>query len=234
MAKLAAMPLDRTTPAVQDYLKALCLHALETDDDLCPTSALANRLEVSVASATNMLKKLDAMGLVQHVPYKGAALTDPGRKIALEVIRHHRLLETYLAEALGVPWDQVHQEAEVLEHVLSESLEDRISALLGDPMMDPHGHPIPARDGAIPGQDQIPMDELEPGESAVVGQVSDRDPELLRYIGDLGLTPGCGVTAVSRAPFDGPLTIEVDGVEHAVGRGVAHRVLVSLPASRVR
>ena len=141
------------SPAVQDYVKAV--YALQGPEGgpaatTASTTAIAQRLQVSAASATNMLKKLDGMGLVEYQPYRGAALTDSGRKIALEVVRHHRLLETYLAEALGVPWDQVHAEAEVLEHALSEELEERIAAHLGHPTQDPHGHPIPAKDGTMP------------------------------------------------------------------------------------
>ena len=141
---------DQVSTAVQDYVKAIYMLGAETGVPLVPTTAVADRLGVSAASATKMLKRLDGLGLAAHESYKGASLTPPGVKIALEVIRHHRLLETYLAEALGVPWDEVHDEAERLEHVLSEGLEDRIAALLGDPSIDPHGHPIPAKDGSIP------------------------------------------------------------------------------------
>src|ERR687895_1528544 len=142
----------KTSPAAEDYLKGLWHLATQTDvpDGVVNTTAIAARLDVSAASATNMLKRLDGMGLVGYVPYRGASLTDAGRKVALEVIRHHRLLETYLSEALGVPWDQVHDEAEVLEHVLSEELEERISARLGHPRTDPHGHPIPSKDLSEP------------------------------------------------------------------------------------
>src|SRR5918994_1134644 len=135
--------LSQTSTAIQDYLKALYVLEVERQPDgiAIPTTALAQRLGVSAASTTNMLKKLATLGLVRHAPYKGAELTPDGRKIALEVVRHHRLLETYLAEVMGVPWDEVHAEAEVLEHVLSERLEDRIATMLGDPAFDPHGHP---------------------------------------------------------------------------------------------
>src|ERR671915_2093929 len=143
--------MPSTSPAAQDYLKGLWhLEHESASEALVSTNAIARRLDVSAASATNMLKKLGGMGLVVHHSYRGAALTEAGRKVALEVIRHHRLLETYLAEALGVPWDEVHEEAEILEHVLSEGLEDRIASHLGDPTVDPHGHPIPTKDGAMP------------------------------------------------------------------------------------
>jgi DtxR family Mn-dependent transcriptional regulator len=220
------MPLDRTTPAVQDYLKALCLHELESDDASCPTSTLAGRLAVSAASATNMLKKLDAMGLVEHVPYKGAALTDPGRKIALEVVRHHRLLETYLAEALGVPWDRIHDEAEVLEHVLSEDLEDRIARLLGDPAVDPHGHPIPAKDGSMPFPLLRRLWDVSDGMSTRVDRVPDDDPEVLRYLQDIGMRPRAALRVVGRGPGTGPLFVEIEGDENAISRPLAEAIWV--------
>ena len=173
------MVVVHISPAIQDYVKAVyALQGLtasgERGDGGASTSAIAQRLGVSAASATNMLKKLDGMGLVDYVPYRGAGLTDAGRKIALEVVRHHRLLETYLAEALGVPLDEVHAEAEVLEHALSEELEERISAHLGHPTQDPHGHPIPAKDGTMP-VDASPelrrLWDVDPGESVAVNHV---------------------------------------------------------------
>jgi DtxR family Mn-dependent transcriptional regulator len=201
------------TKAVQDYLKAI--HILEGDalrrDRPVATQALADRLGVSPASATNMLKKLGAMGLVDHAPYKGANLTASGREVALEVIRHHRLLETYLAEALGVPWDRVHEEAEVLEHVLSEDLEDRISARLGDPKSDPHGHPIPSKDGSMPAASEILLWSVPDGSEVAVERVSDDRPEALRFLAGVGIRPGTVVTVVERGPIGGPLFVRVRG-----------------------
>lgn len=217
------------SPAAQDYLKAICLldEAGESrPDGQVSTNALAGRLQVSPASATNMLKRLTALGLVSHVPYHGARLTAAGRKIALEVIRHHRLLETYLAEALGVPWDEVHDEAEVLEHVLSEGLEDRISARLGHPTADPHGHPIPARGGDMSPTEGVALSEVEVGIDATVLAVSDRDPDLLRYLGEMGLFPGASVSVLEVAPFGGPLMLGLGGEQRALGREVATQVLV--------
>jgi len=153
-------------------------------------------------------------------------LTKAGEKIALEVIRHHRLVESYLTEALGVPWDKVHEEADKWEHVLSEEMEDRISAMLGNPTTDPHGAPIPARDGSLPETRLRRLSDLEPGERAVVAEVSDHDPELLRYLGEMGLFPQTKLRLISAAPFQGPLTIEIGGREQAVGREVAGQVLV--------
>ncbi|MDQ3941127.1 MAG: metal-dependent transcriptional regulator [Actinomycetota bacterium] len=201
------------TSAVQDYLKAI--HVLEGDppepDRPVATQALADRLGVSPASATNMLKKLAAMGLVDHAPYKGANLTASGRDVALEVIRHHRLLETYLAEALGVPWDRVHDEAEILEHVLSEDLEDRIAARLGDPKADPHGHPIPGKDGSMPAASETRLWAVPEGSEVAVERVSDDEPEALRFLAELGIRPGTAVTVLRRGPIGGPLFVRVKG-----------------------
>ncbi|MFN2489443.1 MAG: metal-dependent transcriptional regulator [Actinomycetota bacterium] len=226
------MPIGATR-AAQDYLKGICLLEDEAEAagrraTLVSTKAIAERLDVSAASATNMLKKLDSLGLVKHLPYRGAELTNAGRKIALEVIRHHRLLETYLAEALGVPWDEVHDEAEVLEHVLSERLEDRIAKVLGEPTEDPHGHPIPPRDGDIARSSGVAITDLAVGAAATVAEVSDRDPELLRYLGDMGIYPGVRIRLVAVGPFGGPLTVAVAEGERQLGRDAAFNVLVDV------
>jgi DtxR family Mn-dependent transcriptional regulator len=192
------------------------------------TRSLARRLDVSAASATNMLKRLAGMGLVQHVPYRGAGLTAEGRRIALEVVRHHRLLETYLAEVVGLPWDEVHDEAEVLEHVLSEKLEDRIAALLGHPQQDPHGHPIPGKDGTMPVEASRALWDLGEGESAAIDRVPDAAADALRYLADSGLTPGAEVAVTRRGPLDGPLFVRVatGGDEVALSRELAESVMV--------
>lgn len=220
-----------TTPAAQDYLKAL--HSIEWESGVSgpvSTTAVAERLGVSAASATNMLKKLDSMGLVVQVPYRGTELTDAGRKIALEVVRHHRLLETYLAEALGVPWDEVHAEAEILEHVLSERLEDRIASLLGDPEWDPHGHPIPGKDGSMPEASRKTLWDGGDGETLAVERVSDDDPKVLRYLAGAGVTPGARVVVVRRGPVEGPLFVRIPGRKdevEALSRELAEAVWVS-------
>ena len=217
---------------MQDYVKAVySLEEGRSTAEGASTSAVAGRLGVSAASATNMLKKLDALGLADYVPYRGAALTPSGRKIALEVIRHHRLLETYLAEALGVPWDKVHDEAEVLEHALSEELEERISAHLGHPTRDPHGHPIPGKDGSLP---TLGSDEprrlwgVEPGERVEVGHVPDGESDALRYLDGAGIRPGVELEVVERGPVAGPLFVRVDGHEDAtaLSRELAEAVWV--------
>jgi len=213
------------TQAVEDYLKAV--YELQKRSDKVTTSAVADELEVAPASATNMLKKLSEMKLVTHEPYRGVTLTEAGRKVALEVIRHHRLIETYLAEALGVPWDQVHEEAEKWEHILSEDLEDRMDEKLGYPTRDPHGSPIPSRDGTVPDAQSVGLDSLNEGQSATITEVDDRNPELLRYLGTLGLYPEARITVVALAPFSGPITLVVDGQEHALGREAAQHIQVN-------
>src|SRR5690349_1906543 len=181
--------MEGMTHAVQDYAKAI--YALEEREGAAvSTNALAERMGVTAASASSMVKRLDGLGLVTHVPYRGVQLTDAGTKVALEILRHHRLLELYLAESLGVPWDRVHDEAEVLEHVLSEELEELIAAKLGHPTHDPHGDPIPTRDGRIVEAASIPLNALEPGARGRFARVSDSDPEMLRYLGERGIAPG--------------------------------------------
>ena len=211
--------------AVQDYAKAI--YALETRENAAvSTNALAERLEVSPASASAMVKRLDGLGLVTHEPYRGVRLTPKGVRVALEVLRHHRLLELYLAEELGMPWDRVHKEAEVLEHVLSEEVEALIAAKLGDPTHDPHGDPIPTPDGRIDEGDTRALDELEPGESATFARVSDQDPDMLRYLSDRGIAPGVVVEMLGREPFGGPIRVRAQGDEHALGSQLARAMRV--------
>ena len=221
--------LATTSSAVQDYLKGL--YALgEGAGNLEPvsTTAIAGHLGVSAASATNMLKKLDGIGLVKHVPYRGVELTDPGRKIALEVLRHHRLLETYLAEALGVPWDEVHAEAEILEHHLSEELEERIAARLGHPTADPHGHPIPSKELTSPPPPARTLWDTADGEASTVDRVSDSDPETLRYLGHLGIGPGTQAEVRTRGPVGGPLFVrfQASKEEQAISKELAEAIWV--------
>jgi DtxR family transcriptional regulator, Mn-dependent transcriptional regulator len=219
--------------SAQDYLKAIYLEG-EGDragvEPVVSTTSVADRLGVSAASVTNMLKKLDALGLVNHLPYRGAELTAQGLDAALEIVRHHRLLEAYLAESLSVPWEEVHAEAEVLEHVLSEQLEERISAHLGHPTSDPHGHPIPSRDGIVPATSEKRLWELAVGARVKVERVSDSLPEGLRYLREIGVLPGAGVEVVERGPVNGPLFVRIadSGDEvHALSRDIAEAVWVS-------
>lgn len=213
------------TQAVEDYLKTI--YDLSRADTAVPTSALAERLGVTPASVTGMVKKLAEMNLLTHEPYRGVGLTEAGRRIALEVIRHHRLVERYLHDALGVPWDRVHAEAEKIEHVLSEDLEARMDAALGHPTTDPHGAPIPSLDLVIDEPEVTPLADLAAGQHAVVAEVSDHDADLLRYVGDLGLYPQTPFAVVAVAPFEGPITVRVGGQERTVGQKAAQFILVT-------
>ena len=208
--------------AVQDYMKQIYL--LERRDGKATTSALADAMGVSAASATSMVKKLAGLGFVEHSKYHGVTLTPEGERVALEVLRHHRLLEVYLTQTLGLSWDKVHSEAERLEHVLSEELEAEIDRVLGYPATDPHGDPIPTADLVIAAEPAQRMAELEPGQAAVVRQVPDGDPSLLRYLAGLGLVPSTRFTMVDKAPFGGPLTLDVGGTQQAVGIELAERI----------
>jgi DtxR family transcriptional regulator, Mn-dependent transcriptional regulator len=215
--------------AVQDYAKAI--YALESRaQGAVTTNAIAERIGVTPASASGMVKRLDSMGLVTHVPYKGVQLTPRGVKVALEVLRHHRLLELYLAQSLGVPWDRVHDEAEVLEHVLSEELEELIAKKLGDPTHDPHGDPIPTRDGRIVESPSLSLQSMEPGACGTFVRISDSDPEMLRYLSARGIFPGDAFTVIEKQPFDGPLFVEFDGDVHVIGGALAAAMRVEVTA----
>ncbi|HET9123948.1 MAG TPA: metal-dependent transcriptional regulator [Solirubrobacteraceae bacterium] len=193
--------------AVEDYAKAI--YALQARCDGAPvsTNAIADRLRVTPGSVSAMVKRLGELGLVEHAPYRGVSLSEAGRRVALEVMRHHRLLELYLVESLGLPWDRVHEEAEVLEHVLSEQLEEVISAKLGHPTLDPHGDPIPGPDLVIREAPTRSLSSLEPGDRGCFVRVSDSDPAMLRYLADHGIAPGARVEVLERQPFGGPLSV---------------------------
>jgi DtxR family Mn-dependent transcriptional regulator len=208
--------MSASSPAVEDYSKAIYALEQRTAEPVS-TNALAERMGVTAASASGMVRRLDELGLVTHVPYRGVSLTEAGRRVALEVIRHHRLLELYLVKSLGVPWDRVHQEAEVLEHVLSEELEEVIAAQLGHPTRDPHGDPIPTRDLTIDEARTEPLDALNTGACGVFVRVSDSDPEMLRYLSDRGITPGDAFEVVERQPFGGPLFVRFGSEVHPLG-----------------
>jgi DtxR family Mn-dependent transcriptional regulator len=212
------------TEATQDYLKAIWKLGR---DGRATTSAIADELGVSPASATGMLKRLAALGLVEHERYRGATLTRAGERVALEVVRHHRLLELYLMEALGLGWDEVHAEADRLEHHLSEEVEARIDEALGFPTRDPHGDPIPSAELELHTDPARTLAELMRGDEALILCVPDSDPALLRYLAELGLFPERHVTIVERAPFGGPLTVEVDGARHAIAVELAERIAVT-------
>jgi DtxR family transcriptional regulator, Mn-dependent transcriptional regulator len=219
--------IDQASSAVQDYAKAI--YSLESRRGAAvSTNALAHRLGVTPASASGMVRRLDELGLVTHVPYRGVRLTPDGQALALEVLRHHRLLELYLSESLGVPWDRVHDEAEVLEHVLSEDLEELIAAKLGDPTHDPHGDPIPTRDGRIEERATQALDSLESGQCGTFVRVSDSDPEMLRYLARRGVSPGDRLEVVERQPFGGPVFARFGADVHVLGGGLASAMRVEV------
>jgi DtxR family Mn-dependent transcriptional regulator len=220
------------TPAVEDYSKAI--FALESrSEEPVSTTALAERLGITAGSVSAMLKRLDELGLISHVPYRGVRLTESGRRIALEVIRHHRLLESYLAEVLGMPWDRVHAEAEVLEHVLSDDLEALIDAKLGSPTIDPHGDPIPSPEYDLQEGETTRLDELPIGARGRFVRVSDSDPEMLRYLSEHGIALGEDLEVMERQPFGGPLFVRFGQQTHALGDGLTRAMRVEweeLPA----
>jgi DtxR family Mn-dependent transcriptional regulator len=219
------VPKPDLSAAIQDYLKGI--YKLQASGQRATTTAIAKEMGVAPSSATSMVKKLAALGLAEHAPYRGVELTEPGTKIALEVIRHHRLLEQYLAETLGLPIDAVHDEADRLEHVISEELEARIDEQLGFPTHDPHGDPIPDARLNVALQDLRSLDVLEPGEEATVRRIPDGDAGLLRYLAGLTLVPGQRVTMRRSEPYGGPLTVDVEGSQHAISRELAERIGVS-------
>lgn len=213
-------PLSHT---IEDYLKAIYMLQEETT---ATTTDIARRMSVSPASATSMMKRLAKMGLVKHQHYQGVTLTKSGKKIALEIVRHHRLLELYLSEIMGLPLDTVHDEAERLEHHISEEFEDRMAELLGHPTHDPHGHPIPTKDGQVSEIIAHPLAEAQPGQAFVIHRVSDADPELLRYLKDLGLMPKVIGEIIEIAPFSGPITLRIGDKQSVVGYEVSKHVFV--------
>ena len=212
------------TAAMEDYLKVI--YGIAERGDRITTQAIAERLDVAPPSVTGMLKRLADINLIEHERYRSIALTDAGRKVALEVVRHHRLLELYLAEALGYTWDEVHEEADRLEHLISEEFERRIDAVLGFPTSDPHGDPIPSASGDVSSVPDNLLAAMEVGESATIVRVSDNNAEKLRYLGSLGLYPDADVTVVERMPFNGPLRVKIGDDEHVVGLELAAAVHV--------
>ena len=216
----AALQHDPLTRSVEDYLKAI--YRLTPEGRAAGTSEIANLLELAPASVSGMVKRLSEHGLLEHVPYKGVQLTEEGRLAALRTIRRHRLIEAYLVAFLGYTWDTVHDEADRLEHAVSDQLVERMAAVLGHPSVDPHGDPIPDVDGAIHEPASTPLSELPEGIAAELRRVDESDPERLRYIGSIGLQPGARVVVVDRQPFHGPIAIEVDGRAHVIGHELGH------------
>ncbi len=224
---VAAETTSLRSSAVEDYSKAI--YALQQRGECTvSTNALAERLGVTPASASGMVKRLGELGLVSHRPYRGVTLTRSGQRVALEVIRHHRLLELYLVRSLGVPWDRVHDEAEVLEHVLSDELEELIAAKLGDPTHDPHGDPIPTRELIIEEAVTESLQALDIGARGTFARVSDSDPAMLRYLAERGIAPGVELEVVDRQPFGGPVFVRIDGNVHPLGGELAQAMRVEV------
>ncbi|MCG8374173.1 MAG: metal-dependent transcriptional regulator [Balneolales bacterium] len=208
--------------SIEDYLKAI--YILETEEEGATTTNIAEMLGVSSASVTNMLKRLAGMNLIEHKSYKGATLTEAGKKIALEILRHHRLLELYLKEIMGYGWDEVHAEAEKLEHHISEQFEDKIAELLNHPTHDPHGDPIPTKEGVVPEMANLPLTEAEVNQSYIIGRVRDQDPELLRYLEKNGVIPGVKIKVLDKAPFNGPIHLFIEEEQKTIGFSIAEQI----------
>lgn len=211
----APLPGDSLTRSVEDYLKVI--YRLTSGGAPAATRDIAELLEISAPSVSGMVKRLSEQGLLAHVPYRGVELTEEGRRAALRMIRRHRLIESYLVAHLGYTWDTVHEEAERLEHAVSDDLVSRMAAALGDPAFDPHGDPIPAADGTMAAHEFTPLAELPVGADAVVRRVATSDPARLRYVAELGLQPGARVHVASREPFGGPITLAMADGEQVLG-----------------
>ena len=224
-AKRRSAPAAPASEAVEDYVKATYALAARADGAVS-TNALAERLGVAPSSVTAMCRRLNEMGLVTHERYRGVELTAAGERLALEVIRHHRLIELFLVEALGMPWDRVHDEAEVLEHYISEEVERRMSERLGDPARDPHGDPIPSPDFAVAADRTVPLAALGIGSSGSFARVSDSDPQMLRYLDERHIRPGATLTVLGVDPFGGPTRVDVGGAEHALGPDLVAKMRV--------
>lgn len=220
----AARRVPELTGPVEDYLKAI--YEIERVGGSAGTNEIAVRLAIAPASVSGMVKRLAEQGLIAHERYRGVRLTDEGRLAALRTIRRHRVIEAYLAQALGYPWDRVHDEAERLEHAASDELIDRMAAAIGEPAHDPHGAPIPSREGTVEERELDTLATRAPGEAVRVLRVGDKDAERLRYLAELGIIPGARLRVLAHAPFGGPITLAVEGTERLIGPTLAEHVLV--------
>jgi DtxR family Mn-dependent transcriptional regulator len=218
---------DALTRSVEDYLKAI--YSLAPEGQHASTSDIAHLLELSAPSVSGMVKRLSEQGFLEHVPYKGVQLTSEGRRAALRMVRRHRLIEAYLVAYLGYTWDTVHDEAERLEHAVSDTLVERMADALGNPGADPHGDPIPAADGSLPELVATPLAEVPTGETVEVRRVDERRGDRLRYLASVGLTPGATVTVIDHQPFEGPITLRVGDEERVIG----HELGLSLLCTRI-
>jgi DtxR family transcriptional regulator, Mn-dependent transcriptional regulator len=228
-------PPPELTGPVEDYLKAI--YDLERSGEPAETNAIARRLAIAPASVSGMVRRLADQGLITHERYRGARLTSAGRRAALKTLRRHRVIEAYLTQALGYSWDRVHDEAERLEHAASDELIDRMAAAIGEPETDPHGAPIPTREGTLHERSLVPLSTLQAGASARVERVSDENAERLRYLAELGIVPGATVRIIAREPFEGPIALRIGDANRTIGPELASQILVAgAPArkSRVR
>jgi DtxR family Mn-dependent transcriptional regulator len=226
----AGVASESLTRSVEDYLKAI--YQLSPEGRPASTSEIAHLLALSPPSVTGMVKRLSEHGLLEHVPYRGVQLTDEGRRAALRMVRRHRLIEAYLVEFLGYSWDTVHEEAERLEHAVSDIMVERMANALGNPEVDPHGDPIPSADGFVQELSCTPLTDIPVGQTVEIHRVHESQPERLRYIASLGLKPGVQVTVLDRQPFDDLVTIDVGGQQHVIGRELGH-VLQCAPRSQM-
>ena len=217
--------MEKLSPPIEDYLKAI--YMLREREGAASTTGIAAVLEVTPASVTGMIKKLAELKLVRHAPYQDVDLTRSGEKVALEMVRHHRLLELFLTQELGYTWDEVHAEADVLEHVISEEFEERMAARLGYPTVDPHGHPIPAKDGTFTAFKERALLSMRPGESEQITHINDTDSEMLRYAAGLGLKPATHLTLIEVEPFGGSLRVKIGKAEKTIGRELAAQIFVT-------
>lgn len=220
----AEPPLPELTASAENYLKAI--YALERTGDAVATSDLAQRLGLTSPSVSAMVQRLAEQGLLTHEPYRGVRLTAEGRRAALRMLRRHRILECFLTAMLGYSWDHVHEEADRLEHAASDDLIDRMAAALGEPAFDPHGAPIPTREGTVDETVHATLADVETGTRARVARVVEHDAGVLRYLDELGIRPGVHVVITSRAPFGGPITLDVGGVTRSIGPALAAQVMV--------
>ncbi len=218
-----------TTPVLSKQMEDYLKNIYKLQEEVCPvaTKAIAEKMGISPASVTSMIKKLDQMKLLAYKRYKGVALTERGEKVALEIVRHHRLLELYLTQKMGMEWHKVDAEAEELEHVLSEDLEAAMDRALDFPTIDPHGDPIPSKEGVITSPEEIVLIDLEPGQLSVVSRVTQESSDVLHYLGKLGIYPDVAIKVEEHAPLGGTVTISVNGKSIALGREVARCIYVS-------
>ena len=210
--------------AIEDYIKVL--YELQESGEPASNSTMAEWLGIAPASVTEMIKRMGSLGLVDYAPYRGARLTPQGEKLALKLVRHHRLIELFLKEVLGIPWDRVHMEAHRLEHAVSEYVADRMATVLEDPERDPHGRPIPSKNGRVDRRKFKKLSEMNAGQTALVASVDDEDPKLLNYLGGLGLYPDARLEVLGQEPFGGSLKIRVGGIECSLGIEAAPHVRV--------